>query len=317
MPAHLSELSFVFALLGSIVIGLIVGAAVGAGRREAGSAATGRVLEAVVLAVLGAALARGFVGLLLWAGKDLHGAGFLVGWGFLLWPGAVDTVLSLLGKGPVLTTPSVLLWTAAAVGAVSGAFDGAHRIYNWRRLGVGGFILDHTWGLAGTANGCLIHLFNAVVTTHLPDTRSDAHLYDKGMRIKTDFAFTQGCVMSDMTGNRPMPEPSLFAHELTHVWQNRIFGPFFTLTYIGWMGAMLLPAVIAGLANGGSRIGKYVEWWCYYDNPWEVWAYHHGGWRAGEPPALMWTGGRVAAVATPFYLAVAALAAWATVVALL
>jgi len=69
-----------------------------------------------------------------------------IGWGFFLWPGAIDTVPWLLGKS-VFTTPGSLLWIAGIVGACNRAMNGFWRIHRWKGLGWLSFPLDVTWGL--------------------------------------------------------------------------------------------------------------------------------------------------------------------------
>jgi hypothetical protein len=102
------------------------------------------------------------------------------------------------------------------------------------------------------------------------------------------YAVTQGSVMSNMGNNGPADAPSLFAHEATHVLQNRVFGPLFTLTYLGWMAVLLLPGLITGLCSRVLRVFETLQWWCYYDNPWEVWAYRNGGARSDPNAVLCW-----------------------------
>ena len=53
--------------------------------------------------------------------------------------------------------------------------------------------------------------------------------------MKAGFAVTLGSVMS----NVPMHAGELLRHERQHVLQNRLFGPLYTLTYLGWMALML------------------------------------------------------------------------------
>lgn len=46
----------------------------------------------------------------------------------------------------------------------------------------------------------------------------------------------------------------------------------FTLTYLGWMVVWLIPGMVAGaVVKAGVFHG--VEKWCYFNNPWETWAY--------------------------------------------
>jgi hypothetical protein len=153
--------------------------------------------------------------------------------------------------------------------------DGLWRIHRWRGLGVLTFLSDVTWGLAGSTNGCLFHIVNNFWAGHPDEPRNGAHRYFSGFRFKPGFAVTQGAVMSGMRidGTDYGPGSDLYRHESIHVLQNRIFGPLFTLTYLGWMAVLLLPALIAGLASRQVSVGDAIQWWCYYDNPWEVWAY--------------------------------------------
>jgi len=70
------------------------------------------------------------------------------------------------------------------------------------------------------------------------------------------------------------PGQDLYRHEKTHVWQNRAFGPLYTLTYVGWMVVWVVPAIIAGvIIKGVSGLFAGPNNWCYFNNPWETWAY--------------------------------------------
>src|SRR5215213_2176453 len=89
-----------------------------------------RPVEAAVLAFLGAFLAHGVVSVVLAAGDDSRGTRLLVGWAFFGIHGLVDTVLAPFGI-EALTTTSVLLVSAAVVGAVTGGLNGTFRVYPW------------------------------------------------------------------------------------------------------------------------------------------------------------------------------------------
>ncbi len=282
-------LFFVLAAGAAFVAGLWTGTA----RRRRLTDILGRAGEAAALAALGGFLARTFVSLLLSAGRDSAAAALAVGWGFFLWPGAIDTLLELLGVPP-LFTPTVLRWTAAVVGSLIGMTDGLGRIHRWRGAGVPTFALDVTWGLAGGTNGCFVHLFNLARAVREDAPRSGTHRYFDGFRVKAGYAVTLGAVMS----NLPAHSGDLIRHERVHVLQNRLFGPFYTLTYIGWMAVMLLPALLVGLAKGAP--GRTVEDWCYVNNPWEAWAYTRGGWL---DPARVWGRAAFRAVAAAFFAA--------------
>ncbi len=238
-------------------------------RRIAHLAARG--LETLLLAVAGGLLARGFIGLLV----DLAGGGqtavTATGLLFLIWPGALNLAAAPFGSAPV--GREALLHIAFAVGALTGGFDGAWSIHRWRREGAPAFLLDVTWGLAGSSNAVLLHLINLGWGRHArgeAETRCGAHRYECGFAPGPGFAFTQGSVMSNTQGAGPASD--LFAHEQVHIWQSRIAGPLFWLTYIGWQ-VIAAPLAVAAALILRRPVGRTVQWWAYYNNPWEVMAY--------------------------------------------
>ena len=110
-----------------------------------------------------------------------------MGWGFFFPVGVIDTIIYLVAHHPVLTSPDVLLWIAAAVGGFSAMMSGIWRIYDWAALGVPAFLLDSTWGLSGTTDAVLLHLINFAWGDHadeLFDRRQNNHRYKSGFRIK-------------------------------------------------------------------------------------------------------------------------------------
>jgi hypothetical protein len=268
--------------------------------------------EASMLAFTGGLLARSFISFLLWTGRDSDNVGLVLGWGFFLWPGAFDTIARLFGK-QYLTRPAILVWIATAVGAFTGMMDGMWQTHDWGGTGLPAYVLDETWGLAGSTNGDLLHLVNFSWGNHVVgETRTDAQRYQSGFAIKPGFAFTQGAVMS---GNQSPAGSSLFAHENTHVWQNRVFGPFYTLTYIGWMALLLIPGLIYG-AVSSAGVGTGIQSWCYYNNPWETWGYAVGTSMGGLPRtdpsrgAGIWPDTAVWIVAFFFFALALLLAGW-------
>ncbi len=289
------------------VLAFVLGSIVGGVKGE-GAVAMLRGLEAALLAAIGALLASVFTGLLLMLMGVETGPRLFIGWGFFLWPGAVDSGPAIFGKGPYATAPDVLLWFARVVGAFAGMLDGIWKIHRWKGPGVATFLLDYTWGLAGTLNGCLFHLINFAWAGHAntsADERQGAHAYARGFAFKSGFAVTQGCVMSNMSGYGP--GSTLFRHENVHVWQNRAFGPFFTLTYLGWMAVMLIPAMIAS-AITKTAVGDGIQAWCYWSNPWEAWAYAAAG--QNRSGTMVWGGVAVVIGSVIFFGAVVALAVW-------
>jgi hypothetical protein len=263
-----------------VVLGFIFGSVVKVMNRTTGveeRSVLGGV-EAAVLALVGATVARLFIWVFLLGFDDAAEGSVLLGHFFFLIPAIIDDFIALGGER-VLTAPAGLLMLATIVGAVTGMAAGIWRIHNWKGLGLLAFPVDVTWGLAGQNYGVLLHLINFMWGKHGTETRMDGHRYTSGFRLKPTYAFTQGAVMS----NLPDPPGSdLYRHEMTHVWQNRGFGPFYSLTYIGWMIVWFLPGLIAGLSKkkaDGTKVGAGVgiERMCYMNCPWEVWAYEVQG----------------------------------------
>ena len=289
--------ALVFALIFAgiaAIIAIVIGVV-----KSDGSRIAFRIFESLALTFLGAILARGFIHLLLASAADVPAASWLVGWGFMIINSILDLFVNLFsrigGTGEVFfTRPDVLMWVATFLGAFTGMMGGLWSSYRWDRLGVFAFVLDVTWGLNGMLLSTLLHIINFAWADHsddvttaatLGDRRRNNHRYRRGVALKPGFALTLGNVMSNCYGGGN-PSPGLWTHENTHVWQNRVFGPFFTLSYLGWfITASLLFGLWAGLARygfprglmeGPTEVG-------YLSNPWEVWAYKVGE-SMGESP---------------------------------
>jgi hypothetical protein len=266
-----------------------------------------RGLEGLILAVIGALLARTFISLLMGWANDSPGAGLAVGWGFFIVPGLVDTIPYLVKSSPILTSVDVLMMFATVVGGVSGGFSGLWRIYAWDGLGWIAFPLDVTWALAGNTVGCLLHIINFAWAGHADEDRSNAHRYESGFCLQSGYAFTQGAVMSSLSDK---PGADLYNHEVTHVWQDRIFGAMYTLTYLGWMLAWLVPSMIVAIFQVGfTHIFAGPQAWCYFNNPWETWAYSvqnasrdniQG--QSAEVKKMVWSGGWVVGWGIVFFI---------------
>lgn len=287
------------------VIGFGLGAGVGAaslGDNQAAAAMRG--LEALILAVIGGLLARLFIALLIWLGNDSAAVEIAVGWFFFLIPGLVDTFAYLI-NGETVTSPDFLIWMGTAIGSFTGLMNGLWKIHNWKGLGWLAFPLDVTWGLAGAMTASLLHLINFAWAGHASETRREAHRYLSGARLKGTFALTQGPVMSNLKDGPGIP---LYHHERTHVWQNRSFGPLFMLSYLGWMAVWVIPGIIAAI---WTKDAEAIQSWCYYNNPWETWAYRVGaGPRTGRHP-LIWGDLVIALLSLPFFAGMVSLLAWA------
>ena len=179
---------------------------------------------------------------------------------------------------------------AAIVGGCNGAIAGWHRIYRWRALaGVAAFVLDSTWALITTAGALVVHA--VAVAQRTPGNyaaslseRRDRHVYVKGLTFRRGFLTTIGNVVSG--AGRSRPNRVVDAHENVHVWQARWFGPLYPLMYGAWTVLGAVAGLIAWVVSGRhDPLGRVVEAWSYYRNPFEWWAYSREG-RWPPPRAL-------------------------------
>ena len=273
-PASLDQLvldgNALLVLTGIAVAGLIEGLVFGDVRGDGGRSVW-RGLETMTLTFAGGFLARLCVILMLHAGHVSGAACHTVGWLFLPVAGAIDSLGDLFHRLPL--GPAALAWIAAGAGCFAGLMDGLWRTHDWAGPGRLGFLLDVTWGLAGTSNACLLHLFNLWAAGHADEPRQGVHRYRAGFRFRATFAVTLGAVMSN-TGNST-PGTGLWRHERAHVWQSRAFGPLFGLSYLGWMAILVIPAAVSALMARRNLLQR-IEAWTYFNNPWEVWAYRVG-----------------------------------------
>jgi hypothetical protein len=317
------EPSMLLAIFGGGVIASALGFAVGLTYQPATAAK--RAGEAWLVAMLGGFLAGAFVAILLDIGNESEGTGLLVGW-MLGFPGLFDTVRDLFGADdPFFTTPENLLIWAAVVGTVAGGLHGANRIYKWDGWGIPQFVADVTWGLLGTTLGTLLNLLDSIVGKRVmprtPDDKDGAEAGERqGVTIFTNGFATAAVLTQGSAVSKRAPEPvdaKVMEHEKTHVLQNRLFGPFFTLTYLAWMLLWLVPAWIADRVNkdadrlareaAGLTDPQYDQnfsrvWgWSYHSNPWEVWGYHVEGEDRERYNRTSWPTLLAVIVAIPFY----------------
>jgi RHS repeat-associated protein len=214
------------------------------------------------------------------------------GWESLL-TGLETALTTTVGMFLGAITGSVLGPVGAIVGAVMGGLNGlisgAMEIYDWGDWsGWVAFLADSTWGLVGTSLGNIVHIINLF----WPDSnynydlshRKNRHVYEGGMRLKGGFAFTQGNVISNAGAVSPNV---LENHEMFHVWQSRLFGPYFQYTYVAWAYVGFFVATIGWFTDTDKDWGDIMFSVCYLDNPFEYWAYKNAGqtWpRSGGDP---------------------------------
>lgn len=191
--------------------------------------------------------------------------------------------------GRVIGGSRPLIAITAGIAAVNGALAGRHRIHNLRhRRSLAAFALDSTWALSSTTAALVSHAI--AFTRRDRGGRSDAlsrhrdrHVYATGAVLRKGYALTLGNVVSgagDVDGDseRSQRRRALVErHEDLHVWQARVLGPIYPITYVAW-------------SIGGAMVG-FMRWWrsrehplvrevdaaAYYANPYEWWAYSRDG----------------------------------------
>jgi hypothetical protein len=196
----------------------------------------------------------------------------------------------------------------AAIGAVVGLIAGlGYGIslaragsYDLTRRNVGRFVVDHTWSLPNTAVGSLFLLANLALRNELnvdDSRRSASVIFTRGliptrgkvMRVMTkdgpqekvvrgQFATTIGNVK---VGLRPQSSAGLKAHEDVHVFQARLFGPFFLpFVGLGYLVAVVLPYWLLYHDRRRRPIRSVGDYFMrgVYPHVWhEEWAYRIGG----------------------------------------
>ena len=66
-------------------------------------------------------------------------------------------------------------------------------------------------------------------------------------------------------------------HETVHIFQERLFGPLFQVTYVVWAVGGFFYALGYMLINWEDDWKPLMETAMYYDNPFEYWAYNSQG----------------------------------------
>jgi hypothetical protein len=120
----------------------------------------------------------------------------------------------------------------------------------------------------------------------LAPARRLAGVYDGGFGFGK-YTFTQGQVVTNFRSRGG----SLLRHENLHIWQNRLFGPIYPLSYYGWEIVGAAVGCVLGLFVRQPLL-RSIQDVAYLDNPWETWAYQFGGTPDGG--ALCWTHGKAA-----------------------
>ncbi|MCW5981490.1 MAG: ceramidase domain-containing protein [Bryobacteraceae bacterium] len=183
----------------------------------------------------------------------------------------------------ILDADSTVTLILAAVfggfGAVFSAIAFAHKIYGHNPLAIIGYILDLTWSSVNTLAGLIVWipaslLAGGKLQKSTPDSRrSGCFVYNvnpRGAHLDT----TIGTVVAG----------GWSAHEEVHVWQARIFGPAYMVTYgLSWVLNVIFRLVIART--------KDIAMTAYRRIIWEDWAYWGGASSGSGIRWGAWTGG--------------------------
>lgn len=193
----------------------------------------------------------------------------------------------------------------AVAGGLHGWIAGRRRIYDLRRRqGAAAFVLDHTWALATTIAGTLV-LGACELLVRLTGSGSDfddelsrrrnRFVYRRGVVLRRGFALTVGTVITgagDRHGELPDRRRRLVDdHEDVHVWQARLLGPLYPVSYVVWFAVGAVIALVRRLGRGSARSAlSEVDSLAYYCNPFEWHAYTCAdNWPpAGVDPDSVW-----------------------------
>lgn len=234
--------------------------------------------------------------------------GFVVGFVTGLIYGLVNgqgwgSLLTALETGLTTAAGAWLGWNiagpiGAVMGGMNGLISGVNGIYDWSSIdGWFAFISDSTWGLLGTSLGNIVHIINLFYSdaNYRGDLsrRQNRHVYEGGFALKSDFAFTQGNVISNAglgRGAAGINASFIANHEELHIWQSRFFGPLFQATYVVWGVGGFLVGTVVWFFNTDEDYGSIIETAAYYDNPFEYWAYSNDtNWPpSGANPVIAW-----------------------------
>ena len=114
------------------------------------------------------------------------------------------------------------------LGATYAAIALGYNVYTFRVMSALGLLLDVTWSILNTAAGLIVWIPAALISGakfQTPDPnsrRSGSFVYDKNPRGGGFDATTIGTVIGG----------GWSSHEEIHVWQARIFGPFYMISYV-------------------------------------------------------------------------------------
>jgi hypothetical protein len=177
---------------------------------------------------------------------------------------------------------AIVAAVAAAVAAVYGALAWGFGAYRAAPLSIIGFALDSTWSWLNTLAGLLVWMPACKIVggrLQLSDDarRSGSFVFDKNPR-------DPGGAVFGATTIGPVIAGGWSSHEEVHVWQARLFGPAYLISY-GL--AFLLGALFRLIVGRPSNL----MFEAYHRICWEDWAYWAGKTSGSGVSARGWIGG--------------------------
>jgi hypothetical protein len=91
-----------------------------------------------------------------------------------------------------------------------------------------------------------------------------------GIAFEPDMATTEGNVISNLGRDAG---PRLLGHETEHIWQNRLFGPAYTVSYYDRTAFFTAFFVVFDFPTHLDRLANDINDSAYLNNPWESHAY--------------------------------------------
>lgn len=166
----------------------------------------------------------------------------------------------------------------AGLGALYGALTGWRGIYALRPLSLLGFVADMSWSLLNTLVGVIFFLPYCAIAgsgqSPTTDTQDNGAFWFRGAALGGADATTIGNVVG---GN-------WITHETVHIWQARIFGPFYWPLYLSSYVLNMLSRFITGRFSDPhwQAYGRvHMEDWAYASTP-------HGASSVSVAPWLLW-----------------------------
>jgi hypothetical protein len=220
--------------------------------------------------------------------------------------GSFLPIFAALGLG--WGAAALVAGVAAVVAGVYGALAWGLRIYGTGPAALLGFLLDTTWSCLNTLAGLVVWLPACKVvggTLRVTDDsrRSGAFVYDRNPRDPNGAVFGATTIGTVIAGGWS-------SHEEVHVWQARLFGPAYLVTY----GLAFLLGALSRLVVGRP---SNLMFEAYHRICWEDWAYWAGktsgtgisvgGWIGGFASSTLFVG---LAVLVPVGIAVGAWFLW-------